>query len=214
MRFKTWLEIRRFDDPDSIAEKIFARRDQNRNLDFNLILNKLELPETNETPNRVGSGSMATVYFNPFNKNQVIKVTGDMQDAKNFNKLIKSNFQSPNVVRCHKVVKINSQAAAMILDYVIGNEMEYSSGEFMALLNGDNFQDYREAIRNLSRGKIGQLRAEIMDKHQKDYNEEVPKLISLFKTLMSMEKIGIEMYDFAENIIDDGENYVIIDLGQ
>lgn len=217
MKFKKWLciEEKGRASLDKQSNDMFSRRSSNENLQFNLILKSLGLPETELEPTEIGLGSMANVYLNPHNPTQVIKVTGDFADAKNFNKLLKRNIISPNLPRVYNVAKINSKAAAILMDYIKGKKMSYSANEFLALVNGDSWADYQQAIKELQSGRVGKLRQAIMLKKGKNVETESKKLIQLFNTLIKLENIGIDIFDFnEENILDDGQEYVIIDLGQ
>jgi hypothetical protein len=42
--------------------------------------------------------------------------------------------------------------------------------------------------------------------------EEHEKLITLFETMKKLEEINIHLVDLTDNIIDNGQRYVIIDL--
>jgi hypothetical protein len=99
---------------------------------------------------------------------------------------------------------------AIIVENIIGKHMIYSTGEFFSLsLDGDfdtaaEWLDYE--------GK--EIQKEIMEKYNKNNMEEHQKLSDLFKTLSKLEKYyKIELSDFQDNIIDDGERYVIVDMG-
>ncbi len=212
MRFKLWLEAFANSTIDQTSNQFFARKATNADLGFNSILTALKLPTSNKKPQIIGNGSTATVYRNPHNPNQVIKVTGDMRDARNFSRIKGLNIE--NVAHCYNVVKINPTAAAILCDYIQGTPMVYSNDEFLALVNGDRFEDYPSAIKNLQNGNLGKIRTRVFYNHKISPETELPRLIPLFKTLFMLEQKGIDLVDFDQNVIFNGQKYVIIDLGQ
>jgi hypothetical protein len=219
MRFKTWLEstdAANFGTTslDQMADNLFSSRIKNQDFKFNAILASLGLPKSNKKLIKIGSGTLASVYLNPHNANQVIKVTGDSQESSNFETLIKNNFRSPNIVTCYKVASLGPTTKVFLCDYVKGTPMEYSNDEFLALVNGDNFDDYPESIAALSSGDYGKNRSQVFYNHNKSPEQEAAKLIPLFSSLMRLEKLGIDLFDFDNNILDDGVKYVLVDLGQ
>lgn len=218
MRFKTWIEeyenqTATFSSLDQKADDFF-RNASKMNIPFDTILNALGLPKSNTKPKIIGKGTKATVYSNPHNPQQVIKLTSDRNDAKNFNNLLKKRFLSPNVAKCYGIAKAGPNAYAMLLDYVSGNAMRYTNEEFTTLIQGDNFTDYQEAILELNRAKFGKSRMRIFQNHNVNPLKETMKLVPLFRTLSQMEKFGIDLFDFDQNIIDNGTTYILVDLGQ
>jgi hypothetical protein len=220
MRFKTWFE--NYGDPDfgtatsldQMADDLFSSRMKNQDFKFNAVLASLGLPKSNKKPVLIGNGTLANVYVNPHNGGQIIKVTSDAQEARNFEILMKNKFQSPNIVTCYKIGNLGPTTKALLCDYIQGTPMEYSNDEFLALINGDNFDDYSETIAALSSGEYGSKRSEVFYSHNKSPEQEAAKLIPLMSSLSQLEVLGIDIFDFDNNVLDDGVNYVLVDLGQ
>lgn len=204
--FKQWLEV----SLDQKADAVFGRRDKNLRINFNSILSGLGLPTIDGKPQIIKKGSLAIVYQHPHDPRKIIKLTGDMDDARNLWKAQKLN--SPNIVKVYAAKKLKGNSAVLVADKIDGKPMPYASNIFLALIHGDFFDDATEASQKIlnPRGK----RMQILQWMGKDDHQEYRKLSELFATLGRLEKIGIDMFDFTDNIIDNGPHYVIIDLGQ
>jgi len=235
MNFKLWLEAKKISEPSDVwgdddgleddetyysklanrSEEMFGRRKKNEGMKFNVVLKALGLPSIRTQPKPIGTGSTANVYMHPQDQTKVIKVTGDFQDAQRFEKLRRRKFQHPCIVNCYAVVQVNPTAMAMILDYVPGNVMAYGS-MFPQLLLGDNYEDAAEAAQSIMYGgEYDKSRAQVFQASgMPDTEEERERLSHLFDAIAQLERMGIIVADFNENIIDAGDRYVIIDLGQ
>lgn len=201
--FKLWLN----EDLGAVADKVFSQRDRNAKMNPSKILNALGIKSNNLE--QINQGSLATVYRHPLDKTKLIKVTSDLNDAKNITKAQRLN--SPNVVRLHQSVKIGPKAVALVVDFVPGKEMPYNTNALLSLINGDNWEDHRQAARNILRPD--RTRRKTLDALGLNNTEELQKLSRLFGSLAQLEKIGIDIFDFTDNILDNGTDYVIVDLG-
>jgi len=143
----------------------------------------------------------------PTDPTKIIKVTADAADAKNI-----ANFQSlPNVVRLYKNAKVGA-AYVLLVDFVDGPSMPYTGNTLLAIINGDNWDD----VESFAKGKplrMDKMRSKILKAAGKFDSEEVDKLGRLFKTLGTLAKRGVDVLDLTDNIIDNGTDYIIIDMG-
>jgi len=205
MQFKSWFEAT--SSVNSKYEKFFSQRDLIQKKDVgNLLGFKKPLIKINQ-------GSLATIYQHPNNPNWVIKVTSHLEDVKNIQKAQRLN--SKNVVKLFgnpQKVPENTNFYWMIVEKINGNHMVYDTNSFIALIHGDHDENIKDASTSILYTDGG-IREKILNRYGKNSEEELEKLSSLFETFYKLQQIGIEMSDFAENIIDDGEKYVIIDLG-
>jgi hypothetical protein len=214
MEFKKWIEATASSKIEKASDDFFGRKFINRKIDPQFILSALGLSPNQELVVFNTTGSAAIIYEYPGDSTKLIKVTGDMNDAKAFNKLYKSNFKSPNVVGCYMVKKIAQNAAVIIVDKVDGGPMLYSTSELTAVIQGDSYDEVCSASISLMRGKPDRTRDKILIRHGKNNPQEKMKLAQLFKTLCQLKGKGIDVFDFDSNILDNGESYVIVDLGQ
>lgn len=204
MSFKTWLEAT---SVNSKFDKFFSQRDLIQKKDVG------ELLGFKQPLLKINQGSLATIYQHPKNPNWVIKVTSHKEDIQNIHKAQKLN--SKNIVKMFgnpQQVPQNPNFYWIIVEKVNGSHMVYDTNSFIALIHGD----YDEKLKDASTSVLytdGGIREQILTRYGKNSEEELEKLSSLFETLYNLQKIGIEMSDFSENIMDDGEKYVIIDLG-
>jgi hypothetical protein len=204
MSFKTWLEAT---SVNSKFDKFFSQRDLIQKKDVG------ELLGFKQPLLKINQGSLATIYQHPKNPNWVIKVTSHKEDIQNIQKAQKLN--SKNIVKMFgnpQQVPQNPNFYWIIVEKVNGSHMVYDTNSFIALIHGD----YDEKLKDAATSVLytdGGIREQILKRYGKNSEEELEKLSSLFETLYNLQKIGIEMSDFAENIMDDGEKYVIIDLG-
>lgn len=203
--FKTFLA----EDLDAVADKVFGQRAANTKLDHVKIMTALGIKSNERKLQQINQGSLATVYQHPEDPTKIIKVTADAQDARN---LVKSQrLNSPNIVRVYNSAKVGPKAVALVADFIKGESMPYNTNALLGLINGDNFDEARQAIRGILRPD--RTRRKILDQMGMNTDEERMKLSRLFQTLAGLEKLGIDMYDFTDNILDGGNDYVIIDMG-
>ena len=87
--------------------------------------------------------------------------------------------------------------------------MKYRSDHFLELaLMGDfdkaaDWLDYEPT----------EKQAKVLDMYNINTPEEHERLSELFRTINELDKYGIDLMDFEDNIIDNGNHYVIVDLG-
>ncbi|CAK0749736.1 hypothetical protein CCP1ISM_3470003 [Azospirillaceae bacterium] len=159
----------------------------------------------------IGSGTMAKAYKVG---DKVIKVTRDNKDVINTVKA--QRIKSPNIVKIHRLSKDGlSSGTAMLVDYIPGKLAPFSTGEWHAMIQGDvGMDELREAANKIvSDTNPKGIRTKILSKHGLNDVKERNKLREVFKTLSSLQSININVDDLGDNIIDDGNKYVIIDLG-
>jgi hypothetical protein len=199
MEFKSWIEATVLDK----SEEFFTRRDKNATID---VASALGLKAPLKLINR---GSVANIYQHPFNPSQIIKVTGHKKDVQNLWKA--QNLNSPNIVKVYGPPKqIGPTAYAIIADKIIGPSMPYDTNSFIYLIQGEG-QGLEFAADDIY---DDESKAEILKAYGRNTDEEKIKLSFLFRTLYQLEKIyRISLTDFDKNIIDSGENYVIVDMG-
>lgn len=202
-----WLENMATLEKD--ADTFFSRRQSNQGMDFNTVLAALGLPESNTPPTVIGQGSLATVYQHP-DPNKVIKVTGDVSDARNLKNA--QRLRSRNVLKVYQVVKVGPKAFAIVADKVAGAPMPYTSNVIAALIDGDSMDDALEASEEIL-NPTG-VRLEILRRMGKLEQTEIEKLSELFRTIGRLERMGIDMFDYTDNVLDAGSHYVIVDMGQ
>ena len=204
MSFKTWLG----EDLDTAADKVFSQRGKNAKLPHSKILAALGIDHPDPL-RQINQGSLATIYQHPLDPMKVIKVTSDMNDAKNLVKAQKIN--SPNVVKIYQSGKVNAKAVALVADHIRGDSMPYNTNALLSLIGGDRFDDAATASRAIFRPD--RTRDKVLNQLGLDTTEERTKLSQLFKSLAQLERLGIDVFDFTDNILDAGDHYVMIDLG-
>lgn len=204
MKFKKWLESAQV---KTKYDNFFGQRDLIQKQDLGSLLGfKVPLK-------KIAQGSLATIYEHPKNPNWLIKVTSHVQDIKNIHKAQK--LDSENVVKLFgnpQQVPQNPNFYWIIVEKVNGSPMVYDTNSFIALIHGD----YNEKLKDASTSILytdGGIRRSILERYGKYSEEELEKLSSLFEALYKLSQIGIEITDFADNILDDGKKYVIVDLG-
>jgi dsDNA-binding SOS-regulon protein len=206
MEFLKWLKLTESQLP---SEDIFSLRDKTQKSDVSKILG------FGKPLVKYSQGSVATLYNHPKNKNLLIKITSHKQDILNIVKAQK--LDSPNVVKCFpwengdilkNVPSLSS--LAIIVEKIKGSSMVYNTGEFFDLSLFGRF----ELAADWLDSTVHKKQTVVLDKHGKNSPEEHLKLSSLFKTLHNLERFyKIELSDFQDNILDDGNRYVIIDMG-
>ena len=200
--FKKWLE-------NLAYEKAFAQRDITQKT------NVAKLLGINGSLIKYKQGSFATLYQHPKNKNRLIKITSHKEDVLN---LVKAqNLNSNNIIKLfgwenkEKIKELpNLNSLAIIVEKIDGPSMIYTTSDFYELSLNGKFELASDWI--MQGGHEKQKR--IMDRYQMNADQEHYKLYDLFKTLHNLKKFyRIELTDFEDNIIDNGNRYVIIDMG-
>jgi hypothetical protein len=212
MEFKKWIESSR--NIEKQSEKFFNRKSINKKIDSRIILTALGLPTTKKLVVFNDLGSTSTIYEYPEDPTKLIKVTGDMSDARAFKKIKDANLKSTNIVNCYMVKKISPNAAMIVVDKVDGDHMKYSTSMFLGMIEGNSYEDACSASISVLENKLDPIREKILNELEKNNIEEKIKLSNLFKTICKLEKMGIDFFDFDSNILDTGRSYVIVDLGQ
>lgn len=206
MRFKEWIEAALLGD--ELAQKAsdtFVKQKWN----VSSILNLLGLPP--EKLKTINTGSFATVYQHPTDPSKVIKVTSDKADGR---QLVKAQqLRSPNVVKIYQSSQLFNGSWVLVADFVHGPSIPFTSNTLAALINGKTIESPAVAARKIVQIGASPFRERILAKMGKDNPLERQKLAELFITLSRLEKLGIDIADFTDNIIDTGQHYVIIDMG-
>lgn len=195
MKFRKWLEeFEEFEDLDAMADEFFSQRARNEEIDDAIILKALGLPGE-LVLKKIKQGSVANIYLHPQDETKVIKVTADMADGQH-TRAAQQLQPNRNIVKLHKgPVQINNKAIAMVLDYVHGEPMPYTAAAMIEMMDGN------------------------IDRVLKHFNKETPaersRIEQLLDTLSKLEHIGVNIFDLdGDNILNTGEAYVIVDLGQ
>jgi len=200
MRFRTWF----------LQEASQAKRVQ---WDFAITLPALGIQGITSEPPLHAQGSHADIYVNPTDANTLIKVTDDDEDARNT--VAAQTINSPNAVKCHAHTQAgNVNGTALLVDFVKGASAPYSTPEFLALIEGQYGTDSRDQahIRIL---RPDTFRTGILQGHGRLNRGELLKLSQLFRTIYVLEsRLNIYLVDLAENVIDTGAAYVIVDFGR
>lgn len=202
LNFKEWLENLDY-------EKAFAQRD---------ITQKTNVGELLGFPkklNIIKQGSFATLYQHPRYKNKIIKITSHKSDvhnlikAQNLNSInIPKVFNWDNKQKIKELPHLNS--LAIIVEKINGPSMVYTTNDFYELTLGGRFNLSSDWI--LQGGNPKQKL--IMEKYNKNNDQEHDKLFELFRTLYKLRKFyKIDLSDFEDNIIDSNDRYVLIDMG-
>lgn len=200
MRFRTWF----------LQESSPPKRVQ---WDFAVTLPALGIQGVTSEPPLHAQGSHADIYINPTDPNTLIKVTDDDEDARNT--VAAQALNSPNVVKCHAHTNAGVvNGTALLVDFVKGTSAPYSTPEFLGLIEGQQGSDPRDQahIRIL---RPDPFRTGILQSHGRLNKNELFKLSQLFRTIYLLEsRINIFLVDLAENVIDAGAAYVIVDFGR
>ncbi len=205
MEFKDWLNENKLDQP---WDAPFLQKEKTQKSNVSKILG------FSKPLKKVAEGSFATLYQHPKSSNKLIKITSHEEDVDNVVKAQRLN--SKNIVKVFdwvkgkkikKVPELNS--SAIIVEKLTGNSMKYRSDHFLELaLTGDfdkaaDWLDYEPT----------EKQAKVLDMYNMNTPEEHEKLSELFRTINELDKYGIDLMDFEDNIIDNGTHYVIVDLG-
>lgn len=209
MNFKSWLEGRSsFASLDRESDVVFGKREKNKSLNIKDIFDKLGI-KTNKIPKQINHGSHANIYENPVDASRLVKITSDVVDAKNLIKAQRLN--SPNIAKVFRSIVLDNGSIALDVQKINGTVPVYNSNTIAALIDGDDFDDAEQASKDILNPSGTRLK--ILNQLGVSSSQELIKLSNLFKTLGRLSKMGIDIYDFTENIIDDGKNLVLIDLG-
>lgn len=204
LNFKTWIEASA--SLSARSDAFFNTRDQNSQLDVGKAMGfKVPLVQINR-------GSLANIYQHPTDPNKIVKVTSDKRDVDNLFKAQRLN--SRNIVKLYgKPKQIKSGTFGIIADKIPGRPMVYDTNSFISLIYGKQYQSLDVASDAMY--DPDPYRQKILEKFGKNNNEEHNKLQELFQTLWLLSsQLRIDMSDFADNIMDAGSHYVIIDLAQ
>jgi hypothetical protein len=181
--------------------------------DFSITLPALGIQGIAAEPAVFAQGSHADIYFNPTDTNTLIKVTDDLQDVRNA--VAAQALGSPNVVKSQSnTTQGVVHGAAMLVDFVRGIRAPFSTPEFLALIEGQHGTDPRDQahIRIL---RPDPFRTAILQTHSRSSPQELLKLSELFRTIFLLEsRLSIFLVDLADNIIDAGPVYVVVDFGR
>jgi hypothetical protein len=156
----------------------------------------------------VGHGTMATVYKVG---DKALKITRDNKDVIHTVKA--QRIKSNNVVKIHRLSKDGlSSGTAMLLDFVDGPLVPFSTGEWHALIQGSGMDELSDAIKLILTDNKG-IRNKILTDHGLNDSKSRSKISEMFKTLRALQSMNINIDDLGDNIIDAGDRYVLIDLG-
>jgi hypothetical protein len=202
LNFKEWLE-------NLAYEKAFAQRDVTQKTNVGKLLG---FPKN---LNIINQGSFATLYQHPKHKDRIIKITSHKEDVYNLVKAQQLN--SNNVAKVYdwdnkqKIKEIpHLSSFAIIVENIVGSPMVYTTNDFYELTLGGKFNLASDWI--LQGGNPKQKL--IMEKYDKNNDQEHNKLFELFRTLYQLRKFyKIDLSDFEDNIIDAKDRYVLVDMG-
>ncbi len=156
----------------------------------------------------IGHGTMATVYKVG---DKALKITRDNKDVINTVKA--QRIKSNNVVKIHRLSKDGlSSGTAMLLDFINGQLAPFSTGEWHALIQGSGMDELSDAIKLILTDNKG-IRNKILTDHGLNDSKSRSKISEMFKTLRALQSINVSIDDLGDNIIDAGDRYVLIDLG-
>lgn len=156
----------------------------------------------------IGHGTMATVYKVG---DKALKITRDNKDVIHTVKA--QRIKSNNVVKIHRLSKDGlSSGTAMLLDFVDGQLVPFSTGEWHALIQGSGMDELSDAVKLILTDTKG-IRNKILTDHGLNDNKSRSKISEMFKTLKSLQSMNVNIDDLGDNIIDAGDRYVLIDLG-
>jgi hypothetical protein len=200
LNFKKWFE-------NLAYEKTFAQRDITQKANVGKMLGIPGLFKYKQ-------GSFATLYQHPKKQDQLIKITSHKKDVYNLvraQKLNSSNiiklFDWENKEKIKELPELNS--LAIIVEKIDGSPMAYTTNDFYELSLNGKFELAGDWM--MHGGNDSQKF--IMNRYQLNNDQEHNKLHELFNTLQNLRKYRIELTDFEDNIMDNGNKYVIIDMG-
>jgi hypothetical protein len=181
--------------------------------DFGVTRPALGIQGVTNEPSLYAQGSHADIYENPTNPNTLIKVTDDRLDLQNT--IAAQALNSPNVVKCHAhTTQGVVNGAALLVDLVRGTAAPYSTPEFLALIEGQQGTDPRDQA-HIRIMRPDPFRTAIVQSHGRVGTVELHKLSELFRTIYLLEsRLNIFLVDLADNIIEAGPAYVLVDFGR
>jgi hypothetical protein len=181
--------------------------------DYAITLPALGIQGATTSPNLLKQGTHADIYEHPSDASKLIKITDDHEDAANI--VAAQAMNSPSIVKCHAHTTAGVQnGAALLVDFVKGQSAPYSTLEFLALLEGEHGTEPRSSA-NIRIMRPDVFRMNILKNHGKNQQQELLKLSRLFRTIHLLEsKLNIFLVDLADNVMDAGQIYVIVDLGR
>lgn len=156
-------------------------------------------------------GGFAVVFHVEGDNNKLIKITSDHDDILKLIKANKNDVSGVPIIYSHTTNGIKNGIAAVV-QKIDGNSIKYSNMEMHALVGGRHGND---SIKNamISILKPNDIRLKILESHNSNNKKERYKLYYLFETIMRLNKLGIYIDDYDDNVIDNGDKYIIIDLG-
>lgn len=180
--------------------------------DFAVTLPALGIQGVTSEPLLHTQGSHADIYLNPTDPGTLIKVTNDPTDAHNM--IAAQSLNGPNVVRCHAHTQAGIVGGtALLVDFVKGQSAPYSTPEFLGLIEGQQGNEPRDQA-HIRIMQPDPFRTGILQSHGRMNTMEHLKLSELFRTLFLLESLlKVFLVDLAENVIDTGQAYVIVDFG-
>lgn len=181
--------------------------------DFSITLAALGIHGVTNEPPLHAQGSHADIYENPTNPATLIKVTDDPLDARNT--LAAQALNSPNVVKCHAhTLQGVVNGVALLVDFISGGRAPYSTPEFLGLIEGQHGTDPRDQA-HIRIMRPDAFRTAILQGHGRLATAELHKLSELFRAIFLLEsRLNIFLVDLADNIIDAGPAYVVVDFGR
>jgi 1-acyl-sn-glycerol-3-phosphate acyltransferase len=181
--------------------------------DFATTLPALGIQGVATEPPLHAQGSHADIYINPTDPNLLIKVTDDQQDAANT--IAAQALSSANIVRCHAHTREGVvNGTALLVTFVNGSRAPYSTPEFLGLMEGQHGTDPRDQA-HMRIMRPDPFRLAILQSHARTSTVELHKLSELFRTIYLLEsRLNVFLVDLADNIIDAGQVYVVVDFGR
>lgn len=190
-----------------IAENIFTARERIDKSNIGKLLGY------NKPLRKIATGTFSNIFLHPTDQSKLIKVTCHKSDVQNTIRAQRLN--SNNIVKLYSWEDGQSakplptiKAWALQVEKIDGPPLKYPTDYFLRLGYMGSFEkaaDWLKAGGSESQNKI-------LQQYKADDTEK-EKLAELFDALQSLSRIGIELSDFDQNIIDNGSRYVIIDLG-
>ena len=99
---------------------------------------------------------------------------------------------------------------AMIVEKIQGNPIIYTTSEIYDLSLSGKFELAADWLDYEPR----KIQSAILEKYNNNNDKENGKLAELFRSLQQIKNFyKIDLVDFQDNIIDEGNRYVIVDLG-
>lgn len=196
LSFKNWLE--------GVSNAKFDQRIKNQKL------NLAQLLGFKKPMLQINRGSLANIYQHPEDPSKIVKITADARDAKNL--WTAQRLNSPNIVKLYgQPRQVSPGAWAIIADKINGQPMKYDTNSFVILIQGEGAGSTADAAQEIL--YPSGIREKILNRFGMNTDAEHERLADLFSTIARIEQMRIPMSDFGQNIIDDGQKYVIIDLG-